>query len=137
MQAGVERTPEVWRARPFCRSCGLCCKETEMILAPSDVARLERLGYSRREFAVFDGRFYRLRNVGGYCYFYNRGSGLCRVYPYRPLGCAIYPIVYDANAGRFTLDEECPLAYDTKPEEMEKARRLLRYLLRELGMFRR
>lgn len=105
-----------------------------MILAPSDVARLEKLGYSRQEFAVFDGRFYRLRNIGGYCYFYDRRSGLCRVYPYRPLGCAVYPIVYDPEAKEVTVDLECPLAKDTSKQEMAKAREVLEKLIKELGL---
>jgi len=132
----IRTTPEVWRARAFCRTCGLCCKDTEMILAPSDIERLEALGFDRRDFAVFDGRFYRLKNVNGYCFFYDRRAKLCRVYPYRPVGCAIYPIVYDLERGELRLDEDCPLAGDTRVDEIAKAREVLRKLLEELGLER-
>ncbi|MEM1517134.1 MAG: YkgJ family cysteine cluster protein [Thermofilum sp.] len=93
----------------FCRSCGLCCRATEMVLLRKDVERLERLGYRRGDFAVESGGFARLRNVDGYCYFYDKATGLCRVYEHRPLGCRLYPLVFDEVRG-VLLDPECPLS---------------------------
>lgn len=93
---------------PFCRSCGLCCRDTEMVLLESDIARLEQLGYRREDFSREAGGLVRLRNVGGYCYFYDRATGLCRVYGSRPLGCQLYPLVFDEAKG-VLIDPECPL----------------------------
>lgn len=93
----------------FCRSCGVCCRATEMVLLSEDAERLEQLGYRREDFAVESGGLLRLRNVGGYCYFYDRATGLCRVYEHRPLGCRLYPLVFDEARG-VLLDPECPLS---------------------------
>jgi len=127
---GARPTPTVWRARPQCLSCGLCCRETEMILTPSDLRRLEALGYRREDFAVFDGRFYRLRNAGGWCFFYR--GGRCAVYEHRPIGCSMYPIVIDPEGPSVEVDPACPLAADTRPEELERARRVAQRVLAEL-----
>ena len=56
------------------------------------------------------------------------------MYPYRPLGCAVYPIVYDPEAGEVTVDLECPLAKDTSEQEIAKAREVLEKLIEELGL---
>ena len=95
--------------RSECLKCGLCCVETEMILLPDDIALIKRLGYSVDEFAVFQGGYWRLRNVDGHCYFYDPVSGKCRIYEHRPLGCRIYPIIYVEGYGP-AIDSECPLA---------------------------
>ena len=105
-----------------------------MILAPSDIERLKSLGFKREDFAVFDGQLYRLRNVDGYCFFYDKETGRCRVYPYRPVGCSAYPIVFDVETQEYIVDTECPLASTTSEEEIGKARDILGELLRELGL---
>ena len=125
-------TPIVWRARPRCLSCGLCCRGTEMILVPSDIRRLELLGYRREEFTVRVNRRYKLRNVNGWCYFYR--AGRCSVYEYRPIGCSLYPIVIDLESLEVLVDEYCPLAGETRPEELEKARELVPKILSELNL---
>ncbi|RLE67681.1 MAG: YkgJ family cysteine cluster protein [Thermoprotei archaeon] len=126
------RTPEVWRARATCRSCGACCRATEMILTLSDVRRLEALGYRREEFAVKKGDHYVLRNVSGVCYFYDERSKMCRVYDYRPIGCSLYPIVIDARTGELLLDSFCPISRETTVDELKKARRYAKLILAEL-----
>jgi Fe-S-cluster containining protein len=128
----VEPTSTLWRARPLCLSCSACCRETEMVLTPSDIRRLEALGYRREEFAELRGGFYRLRNVRGRCYFL-RGSR-CAVYEYRPIGCSMYPIVINVETGGVELDEDCPIAGETTEEELELARELAKRVLRELGI---
>ena len=128
--ARVPPTPTVWRARPRCLSCGLCCVGTEMVLTPSDLRRLELLGFRREEFAVYDGRFYRLRNVGGRCFFHR--GGRCAVYEHRPIGCSMYPIVVDPETLEVRVDGYCPLAGETRPEELERARRIAPRIIGEL-----
>jgi len=131
----AERTPTIWRARPLCLSCSACCRNTEMILTPSDIRRLEALGYRREEFAMLRGGFYRLRNVKGRCYFL-RGSR-CAVYEYRPIGCSMYPIVIDVEKGDVALDEDCPIAGETTEGELELARAHAKRVLEELGILPR
>jgi len=66
---------------PRCLKCRRCCIGTEMILLPSDIARIEEMGFDRSYFATLgsDG-MYRLRNVGGRCVFL-RGNGSTLVDP--------------------------------------------------------
>lgn len=102
---------------------------TKMVLLPSDVERIESLGYRREEFAVLWGGLYRLRNVSGRCFFYRDG---CAIYECRPIGCSMYPIVIDVETGEVLVDWECPLASETREEELERARGYARAVLREL-----
>lgn len=93
--------------REFCKRCLRCCYGTDIILLREDVESLERLGY--RGFYEVRGGFRRLRNVGGRCFFLDLGVGGCLVYSSRPLGCRVYPLIYDEGVG-VTVDSECPIA---------------------------
>jgi len=132
----VRRTPAVFRGWGFCALCGLCCRDTEMPLTPGDVERLEALGYRRDEFSLMKGGVRVLRNVDGRCYFYEEGRG-CRIYPYRPLGCAVYPVVYDEERGRAVVDGYCPMAPLTPERWVREAEPVLRLVLGELGLGKR
>jgi Fe-S-cluster containining protein len=65
-----------------------------MELSIEDINTLEKAGYSREKFTVIgeDG-ITRLRNVVGWCYFYNHAEKRCQVYEVRQIGCYIYPIM--------------------------------------------
>ncbi len=106
-----------------------------MILTPSDIARIEGLGYSLTYFAVksSDG-FYRLRNVDGHCVFYDPSERRCIIYPWRPLGCRVYPIIYDLDGKCITVDLECPMAHTVTEKDIERARPIIARILRELGL---
>lgn len=67
-----------------CSNCGKCCERTEMELSSNDIERLEETGYRREEFAVVDDGVTRLRNVGGWRYFYSLADKKCRAYGKRP-----------------------------------------------------
>jgi len=117
---------------PRCSSCRRCCLATEMILLPSDIRRIERAtGIPRKEFAVFDGVFYRIRNVNGRCFFLK--SWGCSIYWAKPLGCSIYPLVFDEIEGPI-IDESCPLAHEfaRRCSDVRQALDLLRVFLAEL-----
>ena len=91
-----------------CLRCGACCRETEMLLSAEDIERLERKGYDRDFFVRFDAEGYAtLRNNRGYCVFYDAEKRHCKVRAHRPLGCRIYPAIYDENKG-ITVDTICP-----------------------------
>jgi Fe-S-cluster containining protein len=79
-----------------------------MLLSAEDVERLERKGYDRDFFVRFDSEGYAtLRNNRGYCVFYDAEKRRCEVRAHRPLGCRIYPVIYDENKG-ITVDTICP-----------------------------
>jgi len=88
--------------------CGRCCYETEMILLPNDIHRISDLGFDTSFFVDCSSGYPRLRNVDGHCVFLNPVDNSCTIYPYRPLGCRLYPIVYDLDKDTVAVDEDCP-----------------------------
>ncbi len=115
--------------------CHLCCIETEMILTEDDARRLESLGYRREEFAEFRDGFLRLRNVDGRCFFLR--DGRCSVYEHRPMGCRAYPVVFDLDGGRCTLDPLCPASHTVSREEFREGCSIVRRVLRDVGIIRK
>ncbi|MBL7118814.1 YkgJ family cysteine cluster protein [Candidatus Bathyarchaeota archaeon] len=114
-----------------CSHCGLCCQDTEMELSDRDVKRLERLGYSLDEFSTSSEDSPRqLRNVDGHCFFYDAPSRSCRVYPHRPFGCRVYPVVYIVGEG-IDVDSLCPMSYTFSEFDLRvKGKSLLDHLER-------
>ena len=104
-----------------CLRCGVCCKETEMLLSEKDIERLERKGYAREFFVRFDLEGYAtLRNWRGHCVFYDPQKRRCKVRTYRPLGCRLYPVIYDEDNG-IMVDSICPSSCSV--DEKQKAKR--------------
>jgi Fe-S-cluster containining protein len=92
-----------------------------MLLSTEDIARLERKGYSKEFFVQFDRAGYaKLRNRQGCCVFYDVEKRQCKVHGDRPLGCRIYPVIYDEAKG-IVVDSICH-AQDTVTEK-QKAKR--------------
>ncbi len=90
-----------------CLGCGVCCTETEMLLSIDDISRLEELGYRKEFFVLFDeGGYARLRNLDNHCVFYHVENQRCKIYGFRPLGCRLYPVIYDEQKG-IVLDIIC------------------------------
>jgi len=115
-----------------CSHCGKCCERTEMELSRKDIERLEEKGYRREEFAVTDNDgVARLRNIGGWCYFYSTADKKCRVYGKRPLGCYLYPVVYLANEGAM-VDELCPMGQTISEQELRTKAKILDKLLKKM-----
>ena len=104
-----------------CLRCGVCCRETEMLLSTEDIERLGRKGYRKEFFVRFDRAGYvKLRNRQGYCVFYDVEKRLCKVRADRPLGCRIYPVVYDEEKG-ILVDSICS-AQSSVTEKQKAAR---------------
>ena len=107
-----------------------------MTLTKEDVARLEALGHKRNDFLIrsADG-FCELRNIDGFCYFYDVTRRECTVYENRPEGCRFYPIVYDAKKRKCVVDRDCPSGETVSRDEIRKVchrvRRLVETLQRE------
>jgi Fe-S-cluster containining protein len=102
-----------------------------MLLSEADIKLLERKGYDRKEFVRFTRQgFAQLRNVRGYCIFYQPDKKLCNVYRQRPQGCRIYPVIYSIEEG-IVLDNLCPKAGTVSTKEItSKAAELRRFLSR-------
>lgn len=112
-----------------CLRCGVCCRETEMLLSAKDIERLERKGYDRAFFMRFDSEGYAtLRNHRGYCVFYDAGKRRCKVRAHRPLGCRIYPVIYDEDKG-LTVDSICPSSGSvTEKQKAKRGEKVLKLL---------
>jgi Fe-S-cluster containining protein len=92
-----------------------------MLLSTADIERLERKGYSKEFFVQFDRAGYaKLRNQQGCCVFYDIEKRRCKVRADRPLGCRIYPVIYDEARG-IVVDDICH-AKD-RVSEKQKAKR--------------
>jgi Fe-S-cluster containining protein len=112
-----------------CLRCGVCCRETEMLLSSEDIERLEKKGYTRDFFVRFDSEGYAtLRNHRGYCVFYDAEKSRCKVRAHRPSGCRIYPVIYDETKG-ITVDPICP-SYSsvTEKQQAKRGKKLLKLL---------
>jgi Fe-S-cluster containining protein len=103
-----------------------------MPLTEEDIERIERLGYPRDYFVVVgeDG-IPRLRNVDGHCVFLDVETGRCKIYPYRPLGCRLYPLVYVPGVG-VTVDDECPKARTIPRSVIERYARYVVELVKKI-----
>jgi len=120
-----------------CSHCGKCCERTEMELSRKDIERLEEKGYRREEFAAtYDDGVARLRNIGGWCYFYSPAERRCRVYGERPLGCYLYPVVYLVNEG-VIVDELCPMGQTISEQELGMKGKILEKLLKKMDSERK
>jgi len=86
--------------------CMQCCIQTNMILSYRDIAIIEQMGYEKIFFVSENDGWLQLKNVDGRCVFHNGIE--CIIYPKRPQGCTLYPVVYDNDDKRAILDDECP-----------------------------
>jgi Fe-S-cluster containining protein len=100
-----------------------------MLLSTKDIERLESKGYERDSFAQCDSEGYvTLRNIRGYCVFYDVEKKHCKVRPFRPLGCRIYPVVYDEEKG-IVVDNICPAQSTvTEKQKAKRGKKVLKLL---------
>jgi Fe-S-cluster containining protein len=78
-----------------------------MLLLEDDVQRIIGLGFKESSFAVESDDFKMLRNGGGgRCVFHDGKQ--CSIYPNRPAGCRLYPIIFDGDLDHPVKDESCP-----------------------------
>jgi Fe-S-cluster containining protein len=112
-----------------CLRCGVCCRETEMLLCANDIKRLESKGYDRDFFVRFDSEGYAtLRNYHGHCAFYDAKKKRCKVRAHRPVGCRIYPVIYDEDKG-IIVDPICPSRSSvTEKQKAKRGKKVLKLL---------
>jgi len=78
-----------------------------MLLSEKDIKRLESKGFSITQFVKYDKQGYaQLKNLEGYCVFYDLKKRQCSIYSIRPFGCRIYPVILDEERG-IVLDDIC------------------------------
>ena len=112
-----------------CSHCGLCCTDTEMPLSTEDIKRLVKRGYSEDFFCAFDDYGYaKLKNLKNQCVFYDAKDRQCKVYRFRPSGCRLYPVIYDAQKG-VVLDSICqPIDKPNAKDIAQKGWKVLKLL---------
>jgi len=96
-----------------------------MLLSTEDIERLEEKGYRKDFFVQFDEGYPKLLNLQNHCVFYDVENQQCTVYDSRPLGCRLYPVIYDDQKG-IIVDKICRAK--GKVEEEQIARRGLKVL---------
>jgi len=117
-------------------NCVQCCLETRMPLSPLDITRIMKLGYRLNEFTKpLDGKGWRLKNVSGRCVFLSEGG--CMIYPYRPEGCQLYPLIYAESLRQAVIDHLCPYGceFKVRKEEIKKLKTLLERLEKDAKKF--
>ena len=87
------------------------------VLSNKDIERIEKLGFNKSFFVKKHKGWFQLKNKDGRCVFHNGKN--CSVYPYRPEGCRLYPIIYDEEKNCATLDEDCPHGNEFRISEIE------------------
>ena len=103
-----------------------------MLLSEADIRRLRNAALRENSFVVYDEKGYaRLRNVDGYCIFYDKDEGGCKVYRYRPLGCRIYPVIYVEEEG-IVIDRLCIRGYTVSRAELKRKGAILKKLLQRI-----
>jgi len=86
--------------------CIQCCRETNMLLTYEDIEKITRLGYDRMYFVEERNGWLQMKNSQDLCVFHTGET--CRIYEDRPLGCTLYPVVYDNDNHCAILDRDCP-----------------------------
>jgi Fe-S-cluster containining protein len=100
-----------------------------MLLSEADIKHLENAGFSPEYFVVCgkDG-FVKLRNLRGHCVFYDSKKRRCKLYKLRPLGCRLYPVIFNEEEG-IVVDDLCPMRGTiTKSELKHKGKEVIRLL---------
>lgn len=102
-----------------------------MLLSTNDIARLEKKGYQKKSFIRIDKAGYAvLRNRQGSCVFYEFENRRCKVYDARPLGCRIYPVIFDEDKG-IVADSICKARETvTKGEKARRGKKVTKLLER-------
>ncbi|MEZ0344599.1 MAG: YkgJ family cysteine cluster protein [Caldimicrobium sp.] len=83
-----------------CKKCGFCCKgESTVSLSEKEILKIaEYLGISREEFLENytikkEEKRIEMKIVEGYCIFYDKREGVCKIHPVKPEKCKEWPLV--------------------------------------------
>lgn len=122
-----------------CIDCGSCCRETEMILSKQDIENIiksQRNDLKEIDFVKksIDG-FFQLKNINGYCIFFDSTTNLCKIYEVRPQGCRFYPLIYDSDKKLCVFDRDCPtpeFIYPNQNSIREVCAKIISYLEKQI-----
>ncbi|OYT40223.1 MAG: zinc/iron-chelating domain-containing protein [Desulfurococcales archaeon ex4484_58] len=118
------------------RYCGLCCYDTQMILLPEDIDDIVKLGYKPEYFIDLSTDIPRLKNINGHCVFLDPTNNKCMIYGSRPLGCRLYPLIYDLDRDEILVDNLCPRAYEVDSIELNEYKWVFQYIIRRIKDYR-
>ncbi|MBD3227713.1 MAG: hypothetical protein GF329_05955 [Candidatus Lokiarchaeota archaeon] len=110
-----------------CNKCGFCCKDTEMEISRNELIKIEKLGFSGEKFTEIKNGFLKLKNINGFCYFYEKKTKKCIIYENRPLGCRFYPVIL--------FDNECIIDKDCSCYEKNKNLKIPKRICDELKKY--
>lgn len=82
-----------------------------MPLTKRDIERIKSLGFAEEYFVDRRHRIPRLKNIEGHCVFLDTSTNTCTIYPDRPEGCRLYPLVYDEESDKVLVDPLCPKSH--------------------------
>jgi Fe-S-cluster containining protein len=104
-----------------------------MPLSNLDLKRILKLGYKLEYFVVKTDWGWRLKNNCGRCVFLIEER--CSIYPHRPEGCRLYPLVYDENLRKAVIDPLCPYGHLFKVQrsDIKRLKTLYEKLARTLS----
>ena len=98
-----------------CRRCGRCCQRPHPIgLSKKDILRLAD-GLEETHQAIVK-KYVIMRDGYQPCIKYDRPcifldeNNLCKVYPYRPASCRVFPFQVMFGESEFVIWDECPVA---------------------------
>jgi Fe-S-cluster containining protein len=124
-----------------CKDCGKCCIETEMIVSQGDINLIKinwQKNTKRQEFYMKNKEnLFQLKNIEGYCVFFDKVSKICNIYEYRPQGCRFYPLIFDFEGKKCVFDEDCPrthLFYKEKKTLKNTCKNLRKFLSEQLNL---
>jgi Fe-S-cluster containining protein len=86
-----------------------------MLLSLHDIEKIKNLGF-KEFFLVNEDGWLKLKNKHGKCLFLKNGK--CIIYAYRPLGCQLYPLIYDEDKGPI-IDKLCPFNKNFKISKLD------------------
>ena len=109
-------------------SCSKCCIDTHMPLTGIDIKRITEQGYRYKNFVIRRKKERYLKNLNGKCIFL--GENECKIYPSRPDGCRLYPLVYNENTCQAITHDFCPHRnmFKASNEDIEKLHSLIKKL---------
>jgi hypothetical protein len=77
-----------------------------MILSSDDIKKIEGLGFKKDFFVVQKDGWLMIKNHDGRCVFHDGSK--CTIYENRPIGCKLYPVIFDKDKSCAVFDMDCP-----------------------------
>lgn len=103
------------------KNCHKCCNNTNMHLTKKDISRISQKLHTASFYLKNEEGWLQLMNKDGVCIFHDGKE--CTIYDIRPLGCRLYPLVYNIDDQKVVYDSICPYQ-KSFPKTSEKIRQL-------------